>query len=279
MKAVVLAGGIGSRLHPLSTEESPKQFLPLFNDKSLLVNTVERVAPVSDAVYISTRKQWVPRMLEEGLSSSFTDFIIEPCGRNTGPAIAYCISKLSDDDIVGFFPSDHFISPDTVFAQAVRAATELVKKNDTVVLFGIKPTEPCTEFGYIQHENDAILAFKEKPQEEVAKQYIESGGYLWNSGMFFFRVGKMKTLFKKYAKQISDWLEHRCTDEAFTLLDKESIDYAVMEKAGRNELQVVPCSFTWSDLGTFTALEKLLGSPKVREMLEDAQSQIASSVL
>lgn len=275
MKSVILAGGVGSRLHPLSTEERPKQFLHLFNEKSLLVNTLERIAPFSEEMHISTRKRWVPRIKEEcaGFHGSLSlNFILEPCRRNTCPAIAYCISKFADDDVVGFFPSDHFISPSDVFAANVKEAEKLVKENDTVVLLGINPTEPCTGYGYIQHKGNAILAFKEKPEEEVAKQYLASGDYLWNGGMFFFRVGKMKSLFQKHAKEVSNWLEHDRSDASFEKLEEISIDYAVMEKAQKNDLQVIPCSFTWSDLGTFAALENLLGAEKIQEMLKTAKS-------
>lgn len=270
MESIILAGGIGSRLSPLSTEENPKQFLRLFNEKSLLANTLERIAPVSDTIHISTRKQWTPHIQRDAHIPVDINLILEPCGRNTGPAIAYCISKLTDDTVVGFFPSDHFIDRHEQFVRAVRIAIDLVKKNDTVVLFGITPTEACTEFGYIHYSDNTILAFKEKPEESLAEQYLASGKYLWNSGMFFFRVGKMKELFKIYAKQLHDWLEHDRTDETFALLEKISIDHAVMEKIEGNELQVVPCSFTWSDLGSFTAIEKLLGPTELQKILKIA---------
>ena len=272
MKAVILAGGVGSRLYPLSTEECPKQFLPLFNEKSLLANTVERVAPVTDKVYISTRACWVPRMQKERQFTHDINFIVEPCGRNTGPAIAYCISKFADDDIVGFFPSDHFISPEDVFAEAVLKADRLVREKDAVVLFGINPTEPCTEFGYIHHSGSSILSFKEKPDQETAEKYLKTGNHLWNSGMFFFRVGKMKALFKSYAKKISDWLERDRSDRGFEQLEKVSIDYAVMEKAKGTDLQVVPCSFIWSDLGTFDAVEKMFGPTVIVNLLKNFKS-------
>ena len=268
MKAIVLAGGIGSRLHPLSTEENPKQFLSLFNEKSLLTNTIERIKPVSDAIYVNTRERWIPHIQKTKLPASI-EFIVEPYSRNTGPAIAYCITKFSDDAIVGFFPSDHYIATNEEFARSIGAAVALVKKNDTAVLFGIEPTEPCTEYGYIHHNDETVIAFKEKPQKDVAEHYLETGNYLWNSGMLFFRVGKMKALFRKYAAKIADWLEHDCTDATFAKLEKISIDYAVMEKASEDELQVVPCSFTWSDLGTFTAIEKIIGRNKIEQMLKN----------
>ena len=253
MKAVILAGGIGSRLYPLSTEENPKQFLTPFNGKSLLEDTIDRVVTVSSSIHISTQERWVARIQNIQLPTD-PKLIIEPCSRNTGPATAYAIAKFSDDDIVGFFPSDNYITPNKEFVRSVNVAVNLVKKNDTVVLLGVTPTEPHTGYGYIKHNGNTVISFKEKPTKEIAKRYLEAGNYLWNSGIFLFRVGKMKQLFKQHVTSIAAWLDEDGSDTGFAELEKISIDYAVMEKVGPSDIQVVPGSCTWSDLGSFDAL-------------------------
>jgi len=258
---VVLCGGVGSRLWPLSRKSFPKQYLKLFGNKSLLQLTIERNTDYVDGLItignelntdLSTKQ-----IAEIGKVSSIN--IIESIARNTAPAIAFAALALQPDDILFVTPSDHLIDNNINYSDAVNSAIELAQ-NGYLVTFGIKPDKPETGFGYIQFDQNEVLAFVEKPDLEKAITFVESGRYLWNSGMFCFKASTYLEELQKHAPQMySECLEayRNSNNGKMPLLESEkingnSIDYAIMERT--NKAKVVPSDITWTDLGSFSAL-------------------------
>lgn len=258
---VVLCGGVGSRLWPLSRKSFPKQYLKLFGNKSLLQLTIERNSEYVDGLItignelntdLSTKQ-----IAEIGKESLIN--IIESIARNTAPAIAFAAFAIHPDDILFVTPSDHLIDNNNSYSVAVNSALELAQKG-YLVTFGIKPDKPETGFGYIQFNQNEVLAFVEKPDLEKAITFIESGKYLWNSGMFCFKASTYLEEFQKHAPQMySECLEayRNSLNGKMPLLESEkikgnSIDYTIMEKT--DKAKVVPTDITWSDLGSFSSL-------------------------
>lgn len=261
---IILCGGVGSRLWPLSDQKHPKQFLKIFNDQSLFQKTVIRNEKLTKHFFlITTVKQHdilKDQLKDLPIDNQYTVFL-EPIGRNTAPAIALACMKMSEDDIVLVTPSDHIIKNEAEYFKAVMRARELAS-DDKIVTFGITPVSPETGYGYIQHENENVLRFCEKPELEVAKEFLKSGNFVWNSGMFCFKAGVYLQELKKYAPMIHS----ACLDalagennalntvsyEAMMKIPDDSIDYAVLEHSDR--VRVVKCDLGWSDLGSFDAL-------------------------
>ena len=289
MTNIILCGGSGTRLWPLSRTLMPKQFVKLFNDESLFQKTVERNQRTCDTQFIvSNAEQYflaVDQIEEHNndhskLNIQNSKFLLEPVGRNTAPAIALACLALDPEEIVLVTPSDHLIKDEDAYLEAVEKAKSLAQKN-YLVTFGITPQYPETGFGYIQaeHENDEcsmlnVECFKEKPNIELAKQYIEENSKLsiqnsplkwyWNSGMFCFKAGVFLEELEKHSPDIyhaskeafeTVKIQHstlRIQHSQMEAIPSESIDYAVMEKSGK--VKVVPSDIDWSDLGSFDAL-------------------------
>lgn len=274
IQPVILAGGTGTRLWPLSRELYPKQLLNLTEDKSLLQATIRRVmdlpdmaAPVVVVVGEEHRFLTLNQIDELGLSEPLR-IILEPLGRDTAPAICAAAvdakSSLPDDTVLLVLPADHLISNLPAFQKAVAEARQLAAKG-FLVTFGITPHSPETGFGYIEKgEGHEVLAFVEKPDLETAKLYLAKGNYYWNSGMFAFTLKTFIQEVKEHAPATCANMEESVkkgqTDEPFFRLERGSmeaceclsIDYALMEKSGR--VAVVPVDMAWNDIGSWRAL-------------------------
>lgn len=278
MKALILAGGSGTRLWPLSRRNYPKQFLRLNSDKSLLQQTVERLLNVvlpEDIVIITNNeyKFYVKSDITSLSPTSTFNIILEPSRRNTAPAVAlgvkYCMERLGckEDDVVFISPSDHIIRPTDKFNECMRSSEEIAKKGK-IITFGIKPSRPETGYGYIKATGKtedrrldflAVERFVEKPDEETAVRYVNEGGYYWNSGMFAFSIETIIDEFQRHAPEIGKML-NMTFDEILSNFDQMpdiSIDYAVMEKSDR--MVILPLDLYWNDIGSWDSLAEVLG--------------------
>ncbi len=265
---IILCGGSGTRLWPLSRTLYPKQFIKLFNDKSLFQLTLERNSLLCDSNFIVSNSEQYFLALEQEEEVLKKDnsslYLLEPVGRNTAPAIALACMALDAEEIVLITPSDHLIKDEEAYKKVILQAKVEVKNNN-LVTFGITPSYPEIGFGYIEAEGLDVKSFKEKPDLETAKSYIEQGNYYWNSGMFMFKAGVFLEELKKYSPEIYKTSEVafskklNISDKQFKIktddmlnIPEDSIDYAVMEKSER--VKVIPSDIMWSDLGDFNAL-------------------------
>ncbi len=264
MTNIILCGGSGTRLWPMSRSLMPKQFNKLFDNKSLFQLTVERNAKVcsKDFIISNAEQYFIAKDQLDELSKTNNKYLLEPIGRNTAPAIALACMALDKDEFVLVTPSDHLIKNEEAYAKVISRAMKLAQE-DTLVTFGIKPTFAETGFGYIEAQGEDVTAFHEKPNRETATAYLIAGNYYWNSGMFCFKAGVFLEELKKYSPAIYDTcqlaLENANTDgmirikhEDMLNIPDDSIDYAVMEKS--KKVKVVPSDIDWSDVGSFDAL-------------------------
>ena len=278
---VILCGGSGSRLWPVSREQHPKSFIRLADGQSLLQKSFLRGAQLSDVAEVLTvtnRELFFKtedEFREVNTAGVATSFILEPFGRNTAPAIVAAALQVAkshgDDAVMLVLAADHLIADQSAFQQAVHKATELAETGK-LVTFGIHPEAPETGYGYIETEGNTVLRFVEKPSLEKAQEYFVSGRFLWNSGMFCFTAGSLLREMEKYNPQIvadmrvclekSRRLEGGgCSQvvidpETFMTVAEDSIDYAVMEKS--DHVAVVPCNIGWSDIGSWSTLGDLV---------------------
>ncbi|MEA3352947.1 MAG: mannose-1-phosphate guanylyltransferase/mannose-6-phosphate isomerase [Campylobacterota bacterium] len=277
MTNIILCGGSGTRLWPISRTLMPKQFVKLFNDKSLFQLTVERNSKVCDSQFIVSNAEQYFLALDqlEELEQTNNKYLLEPVGRNTAPAIALACLALPKDELVLVTPSDHLIKDEEEYKKVLQTAKQLAEENN-LVTFGITPTFAETGFGYIEADKVNlkgregslgyglnVKAFHEKPNLEAAASYLEAGNYYWNSGMFMFKAGVFLEELKKYSPEVYSSsvkaLENSSTDSIIRIkhddmlsIPEDSIDYAVMEKS--DKVKVVPSDINWSDVGSFDAL-------------------------
>lgn len=275
---VIMAGGIGSRFWPMSIPERPKQFLDVLGvGKSLIQLTYERLLLIApkENIFILTNEIYVDLVKEQLPELTNNQILTEPERKNTAPCIAYAAAKIysiNKDANLVIAPSDHLILQDAKFERILNIALNTTKNNDKLVTLGIKPTRPDTGYGYIQfyQEGDRIggqikkvKQFTEKPNSELAKIFLTSGDYYWNSGIFVWRA---KTILESLQKFKPDLYQLFCSDfhmyntnkeqeyvnNAFRNAEDISIDFAIMEKA--KNVEVVLADFDWSDLGTWGSL-------------------------
>ena len=274
MKIIILAGGGGTRLFPLSRDCYPKQFLHVIGNKSLLAQTVERFLGLVEAkdIVIVTNKKYIFHVQAEldSINAQNAHIITEPIGKNTAPAIAlaqvYCKDKLKciDNEVLFVTPSDHLIKPVEDFQLLIKKA-ENIAKQDNIVTLGIKPTKPEIGYGYIEtdkiKDNAAtkIISFKEKPDLKTAEKYLKQGNYYWNGGIFAFNIKTLQEELAKYEMQIADIIQHGFdyTVENFDKMPDISIDYAVAEKS-QKMMMLSMDNIYWNDIGSFDAIAEVL---------------------
>lgn len=270
MTNVILCGGSGTRLWPLSRTLMPKQFVELFNGESLFQHTVRRNQSICvDQFIVSNAEQYflaIDQIEALSLANPTDKYLLEPVGRNTAPAIALACLALQPETVVLVTPSDHMVRNQDNYEAAMRRASALAEEG-FLVTFGITPERPETGFGYIEAAGEDVKAFHEKPDSQTAEHYLAAGNYYWNSGMFCFRAGSFLSELERYAPAIHDacvrafeTAKHddliRVAHDAMASIPEDSIDYAVMEKS--TKVKVVPADMGWSDLGSFDALYDVL---------------------
>jgi mannose-1-phosphate guanylyltransferase len=242
----------------------PKQFVKLFDEKSLFQLTVDRNSKICNKQFIVSNAEQYFLALDqlEELKKNNNEYLLEPVGRNTAPAIALACLAVETDEIVLVTPSDHLIKDENEYAKVLTRANELASQNN-LVTFGITPDYPETGFGYIESNGEDVQAFYEKPDIDTAKKYLESGNFYWNSGMFMFKAGVFLEELEKYSPDMlqacKTALKHSSSEDIIRVkhddmmsIPEDSIDYAVMEKS--QKVKVVPSNINWSDLGSFDSL-------------------------
>ncbi|MCY2687815.1 mannose-1-phosphate guanylyltransferase [Salinimicrobium sp. TH3] len=258
---VLLTGGVGSRLWPLSRQSRPKQYLSIFANNSLFELAVQRNIAFSDGLIVvgnQGNRQLSENSLQKLGTSEFVH-IVEATPRNTAPAIAFAAFAANPDDILLVTPADHVIEEGPEYSIAVQNAIALAEQ-DNIVTFGIQPTRPEAGYGYIEHKEADVLSFREKPDALTAEDFLKKGNFLWNSGMFCFRAGVFLEELKQfqpeiYERSLTAWKNSKDGQlELKTSLNIPaiSVDYAIMEKS--KKIKVVLSSFDWSDMGSFEAI-------------------------
>ncbi|MDP2088863.1 MAG: mannose-1-phosphate guanylyltransferase [Flavobacteriaceae bacterium] len=272
--ALIMAGGVGSRFWPVSTQKFPKQFHDMLGTgESLLQKTFKRLEKLipSSNILIATNAQYENLVLEQLPLIAKNQILLESVMRNTAPCILYASSKiynLNSDALVIVAPSDHWIDDENEFIQNIKKAFDVCEKQDILMTLGIKPSSPNTGYGYINFENSEtpikkIKQFTEKPNLENAVKFVESGNYLWNAGIFIWNVKNILSSFEKHLPVMNALFEKgKCfwntekeasfINENYEKAENISIDYGIMEKA--YNAYVLPVDFGWSDLGTWGSL-------------------------
>jgi len=298
--AVIMAGGTGKRLWPLSREKRPKQVLKLLDGQTLLGRCFERLAPIFDPrnIIILTNAGYADLVREELPDVPFNNVIAEPAVRDTTGAIglaATILSKFDPDAQIAVVTADQLIEPPEVLQQALKDALVFVKNNpNNMITFGIKPTFASTQLGYIKcaaasefpgckNKIFSVEAFKEKPDEKTAQEYLQAGQYLWNSGMFVWKAKTILANLEKFLPQASeplrkigaDWdspNQQKTLEEWFVKLPKISIDFAVMEKA--DNVYAIKLDCRWLDIGSFAALADVIKSDKDNNIVVAGSSEL-----
>lgn len=277
--ALIMAGGRGERFWPRSRQTLPKQFLSLTDDgKTMIQLTVERIRPLVELedIYIATNESYKDLVIEQLPGLPEENILCEPIGRNTAPCIglgAVYIAKKYEDATMIVLPSDHLIKSNDIFIKTFMEAVSVAEQNENLVTIGITPNYPETGYGYIKFnptENignaNIVEKFVEKPVLELAEKYLESGEYLWNSGMFVWKISTILKKFKAYMPDIYEGLmniqdaigtdkEKDILNKEFNAFRSESVDYGILEQS--DQIYSLPGRFGWDDVGSWLAVERI----------------------
>ncbi|MCC8049988.1 MAG: mannose-1-phosphate guanylyltransferase [Clostridiales bacterium] len=288
--ALIMAGGRGERFWPRSRRNLPKQFLSLTDDgKTMIQLTVERILPIVDLedIYIATNKDYKGLVKEQLPGLPEENILCEPVGRNTAPCIglgAVHISRKYEDAVMYVLPSDHLIKFNNMFLTVLRDAAEVAEKGDNLVTIGITPDYPETGYGYIKFRPDVmegrsyeVERFVEKPSLEVAKEYLATEQYLWNSGMFTWKISsildRIRTLMPdtyaglvKIRDAVGTPEEDAVLEKEFYAMESQSVDYGIMEKA--QHIYTIPGTFGWDDVGSWLAVGRIKKSNEAGNVVD-----------
>lgn len=279
---VIMAGGVGTRFWPISRTSKPKQFIDILGvGKTLIQLTFERLVKICppENVFVVTNSIYKDLVLEQLPDLSENQVLCEPAMRNTAPCIAYAnykINEINPNALVVVAPSDHIIMNEEAFVNNIITALKAAAQNKSLLTLGVKPSRPDTGYGYIQYleksisekipEIKKVKTFTEKPNLEIAKSFLASGDFLWNSGIFIWSLKSIMRAFKQYLEEVDSLFakgtglystanEIEFIDKTYAVCKNISIDYGIMEKA--ENVYVLPVDFGWSDLGTWGSLYEI----------------------
>jgi len=280
MYAVIMAGGIGKRFWPRSRKDRPKQLLDILSDQSMLKMTYERLKAITDEkkIYVVAGQNLSDKIIVELPELPLKNLIIEPSGKNTAPCIGLAAATIIQKDpnaVMGIFPADHLIVNVKSFKEAVEHGVQFARDHVALITFGIMPTHPATGYGYIQYNKvkavykDSIYevkTFAEKPNQATAHRFLESGEFLWNSGMFIWKAENILNSIKLFLPEMYESLQaigaavdtpeyNGVLKKQWATIHSDSIDYGVMEKA--KNVFVVKSTFGWSDVGGWDAVYEI----------------------
>jgi mannose-1-phosphate guanylyltransferase len=295
-----MAGGVGKRFWPRSRKNSPKQLLDIVGSDTMINLTIKRLRRVSplEQLLIITNYEQAEMIIDQYPGLTWNNFIIEPSGKNTAPAIALAAAIIHKKDpgaIMGLFPADHLIRNDDEFINCLNEGIRIAERKDVLVTFGIEPTRPATGYGYIQIESEPLpesklvyksKTFAEKPNIETARRFLESGEFLWNSGMFIWRTDIILKEIEHFIPELFEIIEaisrkidtpdyESTLQELWRTIKPISIDYGVMENA--KHVKVIRAKFGWSDVGSWDAVYALENKDKFGNVLRGEGYLLESS--
>jgi mannose-1-phosphate guanylyltransferase len=295
LKVVILAGGAGTRLWPMSTKQRPKQFQALVSERTMLQETFDRVAFLgAENIYVATNEEYVHFVREQLPEINESRIIAEPALRDTAPCIGLAAAVIEKDDpeaIMSVIYADHLVKDEDEFKEKLEAAAKLVSEEDSLCIIEVRAKAPNTNLGYVRigdklrsidstdiHE---FKEFKEKPDLKTAQQFIDSGDYLWNTGFYVWRASRILQEFANHMPETHKHLKAiqsgAPVQDHYPLCEKISIDYGIMEKVNPSQVKIIPADLGWSDIGTWAALHEELSQTPEENLIKGRAVQVDSS--